>query len=184
MARKTKFTKEYIMDSSIKFIKEKGYEKLTVRELALYIGCSTQPIFKNYINFDTYKEDLKLYLRKDYKNFISKELDKENYLLSISYLYALYALKEPNVFKSLFMTDLAGSRTIDEVLNTDRNIETIKNMTTKYNISLENAKKVYRDVRFYTHGIATQIATKSIILNVIEIKDLIIKNIEINLRGN
>ena len=50
-------------------------------------------------------------------------------------------------------------------------------------ISLEDAKKVYREVRFYTHGIATQLCVNSIKLNDSEIKDLIKNNIEINLRG-
>lgn len=182
MARKTKFTKENIMVSSVEFIKEKGYEKLTVRELAYYIGCSTQPIFKNYQNFEEYKKDLKKYLRVDYEVFINEYLDADDYLYSISCLYALYAIKEPNIFKSLFMADLAGSRTVEEVLNTDRNMLTIKSMINKYNISLEKAKTVYRNVRFFTHGIATQLAIKSIVLNEEELKKLIKNNIDLNLK--
>ena len=82
------------------------------------------------------------------------------------------------------MADLAGSRTVSEVLNTERNKETIIAMTKQYNISLEEANRIYRDVRFYTHGMATQLSVKSIKLSEGEIKDLIKKNIEINLRGN
>ena len=183
MARTTKFSKEDILKKSVEFIKEQGYSKLTVRELAKYIGCSTQPIFKNYANFDKYKEDLKFYLRKDYSSFIYKYVDIKDYLYTISYAYAFYAKKEPNVFFSLFMADLAGSRTVEEVLNTDRNFETINAMVRQYKISLEGAKKIYREVRFYTHGIATQLCVNSIKLTDREIKDLIRSNIEINLRG-
>ena len=183
MARTIKYSKEEILEKSVEFIKEQGYSKLTVRELAKYIGCSTQPIFKNYANFDMYKEDLKVFLRKDYSSFINKYVDKENYLYTISYAYALYAKKEPNIFFSLFMADLAGSRTVNEVLNTDRNIKTIKAMVKQYNLSLEDAKKVYREVRFYTHGIATQLCINSIKLTDSEIKDLIKNNIKINLKG-
>ena len=184
MARIIKFSKEDILEKSVKFIKEKGYSNLTVRELAKYIGCSTQPIFKNYDNFDMYKNDLKIYLRKDYSTFINKYIDIKDYLYTISYAYAFYAKKEPNVFFSLFMADLAGSRTVNEVLNTDRNMETINAMVKQYKISLEDAKKVYREVRFYTHGIATQLCINSIKLTDKEIKDLIRNNIEMNLRGS
>lgn len=183
MARTIKFSKEDILEKSVVFIKEHGYSKLTVRELVKYIGCSTQPIFKNYENFDMYKEDIKVYLRKDYSDFISKYVDINDYLYTISYAYAFYAKKEPNVFFSLFMADLAGSRTVEEVLNTGRNMETINAMVKQYKISLEDAKKVYREVRFYTHGIATQLCVNSIKLTDKEIKDLIRNNIEINLRG-
>lgn len=183
MARKIKYSKEEILEKSVNFIKEYGYSKLTVRELAKFIGCSTQPIFKNYANFDMYKNDLKLHLRKDYTIFINEYIDINDYLYTISYAYALYAKKEPNIFLSLFMTDLAGSRTLNEVLNTDRNRETINAMIKQYNISVEEAEKIYREVRFYTHGIATQLCIKSIELTDKDIQDLIKNNIKMNLRG-
>ncbi len=184
MARKTKYSKEDILKKSVDFIKEHGYSKLTARELAKYIGCSTGPIFKNYANFNMYKKDLKNYLKDEYNKFIFKYVDKTDYLYTISYAYALFAKKKPNIFFSLFMADLAGSRTVNQVLNTDRNKETIIAMTKQYNISLEKAEKVYRDVRFYTHGMATQLCVNSIKLHDNEIKDLIGNNIKINLRGN
>lgn len=184
MARTIKYSKEEILEKSVAYIKKYGYSKLTVRELAKYIGCSTQPIFKNYDNFEMYKQDLKKYLSQDYKNFIFKYVDTNDYLYTISYAYALYAKNEPNVFFSLFMADLAGSRTVREVLDTERNKVTIEAMVKQYNISLEKAEKVYRDVRFYTHGLSTQLCVNSIKLTDEEISKLIKKNIEINLRGN
>ena len=83
MARTIKYSKEDILEKSVDFIKEHGYSKLTARELAKYIGCSTGPIFKNYENFDMYKEDLKFYLRKDYSSFIYKYVDIKDYLYSL-----------------------------------------------------------------------------------------------------
>lgn len=184
MARKIKYSKEEILEKSIEFIKENGYSNLTVRNLAKYIGCSTQPLFKNYENFDLYKDDLKQCLRRDYTSFIEKYIDTNDYLYTISCAYALYAKKEPNIFYSMFMADLAGSRTVKEVLNTERNRKTIDAMIKQYNISSEKAEKVYRDVRFYTHGMATQLCVNSIKLSDKEIKELIRNNIEINLKGD
>jgi AcrR family transcriptional regulator len=183
MAPKVKVSKEDIIKTTIELVREHGADFINARAIASALGCSTQPIFKNYDNFDMYKQDLKLYLRKDYSDFVYKYIDINNYLYTISYAYALYAKNEPNIFFSLFMADLAGSRTVEEVLNTDRNIETINAMVKQYKISLEEAKKIYREVRFYTHGIATQLCVKSIKLTDKEIKDLIKNNIEINLRG-
>lgn len=51
IARTIKYSKEDILGKSVDFIKMYGYSKLTVRELANYIRCSTQPIFKNYANW-------------------------------------------------------------------------------------------------------------------------------------
>ena len=85
----------------------------------------------------------------------------------------LYAKTEPNIFKALFITELAGSRTIEEVLITDRNKETINSMIDEYNLQLKQAEDLYRDVRFYTHGIACQICSQSIIIEDKEIYELI-----------
>ena len=162
MARTESFNKEELLKKGVEFIKEKGIENLNARDLAKYIGCSTQPIFRNYENMQEYKNELKKCMRDDYSNFINKYVDKDNYLFTISYSYVLYAKTEPNIFKALFITELAGSRTIEEVLNTDRNKETINSMIYKYNLQLKQAEDLYRDVRFFTHGLSCQIACNSI----------------------
>lgn len=173
MARKEKFFKDEIMNKSVDFIRKFGIENLNVRSLANYIGCSTQPIFRNYSNMEEFKIDLKNYLRNHYEKFINNYVNTDDYLLTISYAYALYAKKEFNIFRALFITELAGSRTVDEVINTDRNKPTIEAMTTQYSVPLKKAQEVYRDVRFYTHGIATQLCAKSIKLTDDEIYVLI-----------
>lgn len=173
MARRIVFDEKVILEKSADFIKNKGIELLNARELCKYIGCSTQPLFKNFGSMDGLKVKLKEYLHDYYDAFIYKLVDKKDYLFTISYAYALFAYKEPNIFKALFMTDLAGSRTIDEVLNSSWNIETIHSIPVQYNITKKQAENLYRDVRFYTHGLSCQIACNSILVNEEEIKKLI-----------
>ena len=71
------------------------------------------------------------------------------------------------------MSDLAGTRTIDEVLKSSWNIETINSIPRKYQIDSKKAEKLYRDIRFYTHGLSCQIACNSISVTEDEIKKLI-----------
>ena len=173
MSRTIKFSKKDIMEKSLEFIELYGYSKLTVRELAKYIGCSTQPFFRLFNNMEEYKKELKVYLHDYYDLFISKIIKKDDYLFTISYAYTLFALKEPNIFKSLFMSDLAGSRTIEEVLNSSWNLDTINSIPKQYGVSIDDAKSLYRDIRFFTHGLSCQIAIKSIVVNEEEIRKLI-----------
>lgn len=182
MARKEKFTKEDILRKSVLYVREFGIDNLTVRDISKFIGCSTQPIFKFYNNMNDFKIDLKEYLYNDYKIFISNYVDKDDYLMTISYAYAMYGKMESNIFKALFVTELAGSRTTIDVINTKRNKETIMAMVKQYNISLEKAEKVYLDVRFYTHGIASQLCCGSIILSDDEIYRLISNMINLRLK--
>lgn len=173
MARRIVFNKNIILEKTKDFINEKGTNEINARNLCKYIGCSTQPLFKNFGSMEELKIELKKYLHDYYDEFIYKIVNKDDYLYTISYAYALFALKESNIFKALFMTELAGSRTIDEVLTSSWNIETIESIPKQYNITKSQAKKLYRDVRFYTHGLACQLACNSILVTEKEIKKLI-----------
>lgn len=173
MSRKTVFNKEYILEKTYAFIKEEGIYKMNARDLCKFIGCSTQPLFKNFNSMEGLKKELKKYLHDYYDEFISKIVNKEDYLYTISIAYALFAFREPNIFKALFMSDLAGTRTIDEVLKSSWNIETINSIPRKYQINSKKAEKLYRDIRFYTHGLSCQIACNSISVTEDEIKKLI-----------
>ena len=173
MARKERFNKEMVIKEGARFIKENGIEKLNVRELGKFIGCSTQPIYRSCGNMEEYKKEIRAELRKYYKEFIEKIVDRENYLLTISYAYALFAKKEPNIFRALFITDLAGSRTIKQVIETQRNKDVIEAMKKQYNMKNIEAEEIFRDIRFYTHGIATQLCCESIKLKEEQIYKLI-----------
>ena len=173
MGRKTMFNEKIILEKSKEFIKENGVDALNARNLCKYIGCSTQPLFRNFNNMEGLKKELKIHLHNFYDEFIEKIVDKEDYLFTISYAYALFALKNPKIFKALFMSELAGTRTIKEVLNSSWNIETIDSIPKQYNLTKKQSEKLYRDVRFYTHGLACQIACNSISVADAEIKKLI-----------
>ena len=152
MARKVEYDKEMFLIKAKDYINEFGIELLNSRDLCKYIGCSTQPLFRNFNNMDNFKND---------------------YLYTISYAYASFAYNESKIFKALFMSELAGSRTIDEVLSSSWNVKTISSIPKQYSLTLEQAKTLYRDVRFYTHGLSCQIACKSIVVTDEEIKSLI-----------
>lgn len=183
MSRKVCFSKEYLLQKSVDYIEQNGIDKFNIRDLSKFVGCSTQPFFKYYNSMEEFKVDLKKYLHLNYESFINKYIDKKHYLYTISYAYALYAKYKSNCFKALFITDLAGERTIEEVLTTDRNIETITALEEEYSITNEKARNVYRDVRFYTHGIATQLCIKSIKIDDDKLSELIKNNIELNIKG-
>lgn len=173
MARKNVFDKEKILSKAKDYLMKNDIETLNARSLCSYIGCSTQPLFKYFANMSELKSELKDYLHDYYNSFVEQRLNKEDYLYSISNAYATFSFENSNLFKALFMSDLAGTRTISEVLSSAQNQETIAFIEDTYNFSKKQANELYRDTRLYVHGLSCQIATNSISVSQKEISFLI-----------
>ena len=76
MARKTSFDSVYILEKTSDFVKEYGVDALNARDLCKFIGCSTQPLFKNFTSMEGLKKSLKKYLHDYYDEFIDKIVEK------------------------------------------------------------------------------------------------------------
>ena len=56
MPKKTTTTKEAIVEGAFQLVREKGHEFLTARNLAAFLGCSTQPVMYQFPNLELLKE--------------------------------------------------------------------------------------------------------------------------------
>ena len=100
MPRKPTTTKEAIIEGSFQLIREKGHESLTARNLAAFLGCSTQPIMYQFPNLDTLR-DL-VYQKADafHSEYILSGAD----LLEMGLRYIRFAQEEPHLFRFLFQS--------------------------------------------------------------------------------
>lgn len=178
MPPKTRITKELILQKSFEIAKNEGVEYLNVRYLAKKMECSTMPIFKVFSNVAELKAELQNAIENYYDDFISAYIDKNDYLFTISFAYINFALKERNLFGALFVNEFIETRSVSEVIHSPWNRETIECTTKKYHISVEESEVLYRDIRFYTHGIAAQIYGGNIVLSEDEIQELLKNAIE------
>lgn len=183
MAKNIVFTKEQILKRTSKFVRIKGIDALNARSLCKYIGCSTQPLFRNFESMEDLKKELRKYLYGYYNDFIGTMVDPKDYLSTMAYAYVLFAYRESNIFDVLFMNDLAGSRTIYEVLVSNYDKSIIESIPAQYGLTKKQAEKLYRDVRFYIHGLSCQIACHSIVISEQEIKGLIKNVIKVLKKG-
>ena len=81
MARLVKFYKQDLIERTIDYIRKNGVENLTARNLCRFIGCSTQPIFRNFGSMNKLKEEVKEYLKNYYHDFINETINKDAYFL-------------------------------------------------------------------------------------------------------
>ena len=181
MARLVEFKKEELLEKTIDYIRKNGTKKMTARNLCHFIGCSTQPLYKNFGNMHTLNETIKEYLKNYYDNFMNNIINKNAYLYTSNYSYTLFALEEPNLFEALFMNNLNKTRTIEDALKNEYDIEVIESIPMQYHLSRKQSERLYRDVKIYTYGLSCQIVYNGLLLKKEDI-GILIKNAISNLK--
>ena len=56
MPKKPTTTRDAMIEGAFQLIREKGHESLTARNLAAFLGCSTQPIMYQFPNLDMLRD--------------------------------------------------------------------------------------------------------------------------------
>ena len=161
MARKTTISKEVILEAALKMLIRDGYASVNVKTLAAEIGCSTQPIVWHFENMDGLRKALAEYAMQ----YAAKKAasNHENKLESFEFLgrsYVKMALKEPNLFKFLYLGERPIAKPYDlKSFGKARNIELIGMIAERTGLNEEQVIRFVRNTIIYSHGIATMLAT-------------------------
>jgi AcrR family transcriptional regulator len=162
---KQKITKEMILEATFQITREKGFESVNARSLAKVIGCSTQPIFSQYVTMSDLKKDFYGYLGKYFDEYALSRAQGENFSHEIGRAYIAFARNESNLFQVLFMSECFGLNGFSDMFADEGNLEAAGVVSRNLGISLEAAKNLYMKTWIFLHGIASLIATKSINLS-------------------
>lgn len=161
MARKTTISKEVILEAALKMLIRDGYTSVNVKTLASEIGCSTQPIVWHFENM----EGLRLALSEYAMVYAAKKAASgfENKLESFEFLgrsYVKMALKEPNLFKFLYLGENPMGKPYNlKDIGRIRNKEMINMISGQTGLNEEQVIRFVRNTVVYSHGIATMLAT-------------------------
>lgn len=172
MPPKIKVDKKDVLSAALSITRERGIKDINARSLAARLNCSTNPIFRIYDNMEELKNDLIDEIYKYYREFTNKyTFDDE--LFRTSYAYIEFARHERHLFETIYISDVGGRRTLSEILQSTYNQQIISKMQKQYSISEDKAQQIFRDVRFYSHGIAAQVLVDSILISEEEVKELL-----------
>lgn len=173
MPPKKRITRELILKKAFDMVHEEGIDSLNARALAKKLNCSTMPIFQSFQDMRDLKMEVKRWIDEYYSAFLNRYVQKEDYLFTISFAYINFARMEHHFFGALFVNPLLDSRTVREVIDSPWNRETIKCTAEQFGISIRESEELYRDIRFYAHGIATQLYGGNMTLGEEEIQGLL-----------
>lgn len=162
MPPKAKFTREQITKAALEIVRTDNFENLTARALAKKLGSSSCPIFTVFKNMEEVQQAVLEAVRDVYKGYVTKGLSESPAFKGVGTQYILFAIKEPRLFQILFMREKEEPLEIDNVLPAieESYDQILGSITAEYQIAEKDAKKLYRHLWIYTHGIASLCATK------------------------
>ncbi len=162
MGRKTKITKEMILEAAYALLDESGIGAVGIKSIAARLGCSTQPVSWHFGSMPELKKELfhyaatRLYAPLE-EAMQGKEAIEAFYISGKHYLTC--ACEHPHVFRFVNVDDT--TETIGKQMYSDNSIfniqfdeEAFRMLTDQYDVPKEEISRAVRDTVIYTHGLA------------------------------
>ena len=157
MPKKTTTTKEAIVEGAFQLVREKGHEFLTARNLAAFLGCSTQPVMYQFPNLELLKEQA--YQRAD--AFHTAYLLEGEDLLEIGLRYIRFAQDEPRLFRFLFQTNRFSGLSLEDLVRSPETAGIMAVLGSEGGMDPEAAAAFFEPLAAVVHGYASLIANNA-----------------------
>lgn len=170
----TKITKEMILNTAFEIAREKGFEKISNRELAKKMNCSIRPIYYQFKNVEELNKELYKKIERYFYEFLIDNMIKDVPLYKqIGINYIKFAIAENNLFKFLFMTEIKDEPSAFITTDEKGFEEVVKAIKISTKLSDKDIKSFHIKMWIFAHGIATLSATKSVKFTDEQIQDLL-----------
>lgn len=175
MPPKAKFCREEIAQAGLEIVRSEGEENMTARALGKRLGSSACPIFTVFESMEDVQAEVLKAAKAVYSEYINKGLQEEPSFKGVGRQYILFAIEEPNLFRMLFMHAQKQHPSISTVLPMiEDNYESIlRSVMESYNLTEDKAKRLYKHLWIYSHGIAVLCATNMCVFSTDEITEMI-----------
>lgn len=154
MPAKKQVTREKILASAMKLLKEQGSEAVTIQKLARELGCSTQPVYLSFTGMEELRGALIPLAVAEFRAYMA---DGEGPVRLYDPRYLQFAREEPRLFRFLFMRPGAFSEIRQALLPMIE--ESVAELTETYHIDSQQADILHDQLWMHAHGIAAMIAT-------------------------
>ena len=154
MPRKPATTKEAMIEGAFNLIREQGHEALTVRNLAAYLNCSTQPIMYQFPDTETLRE--LTYQKAD--AFHTEYILAAKDLLELGIRYIRFAEEEPRLFRFLFQSGRFSGLSLEDLIRAPEAADVIAAVSAEAELTAEEAVAFFEPLVAVVHGYASLIA--------------------------
>ena len=146
-----------MIEGAFRLVREQGHERLTARNLAAFLGCSTQPVMYQFPDLDTLRETV--YRRAD--AFHSEYILADEDLIGIGLRYIRFAREEPRLFRFLFQSGHFSGTSLADLVRAPEAAGLIAAVTSQAGMSAEDAAAFFEPLAAIVHGYASLIANNA-----------------------
>ena len=157
MPKKPTTTKEAMIEGAFRLVREQGHEALTARNLASFLGCSTQPIMYQFPNMELLR-DL-TYQKAD--EFHSEYILNARDFLEVGLRYVQFAEEEPQLFKFLFQSGRFSGLSLEDLIRAPETAGVLTAVSAEEELSPEDAVAFFEPLAAVVHGYASLIANNA-----------------------
>ena len=157
MPKKPTTTKGAMIEGAFRLVREQGHEALTARNLASFLGCSTQPIMYQFPNMELLR-DL-TYQKAD--EFHSEYILNARDFLEIGLRYVQFAEEEPQLFKFLFQSGRFSGLSLEDLIRAPETAGVLTAVSVEEELSPEDAVAFFEPLAAVVHGYASLIANNA-----------------------
>ena len=165
MPPRPQVTKEQLIEAALNIAREKGFEKVTAREVGKSLGMSSRPVFTYYSGMQELKADVYKAAYSIYVNTVEQGLTDKYPFRSSGRQTIKFVKEEPELFKLLcypYNEDPDPSSTIGSFTFFEQNFKLIRpTIEREYELKGDDAKCFFRNVWLFTLGIAMLIISGS-----------------------
>jgi len=157
---KVRVTRQAILDAALQLVRQKGPDALNARSLAGSLGCSVQPVFREFSSMQALRTAVVQSAQQLFDAEMLAALGGSDGFLGMGMTYIGFAAREKKLFELLFMNGGFGGASASQVAGTtqgdDEVLAALQGMT---GLDAARAQRLYTGIWFTTHGIASLVAT-------------------------
>lgn len=149
MAKRTRYTRESIINTSIEIIRSEGADALSARSICKRLGCSVAPIFWVFKNMDELLGEVRKTAQKLFNDYVADSVNYVPAFKEFGLRLIRFSREEPNLFHFIFL-----EKASEDSFATDIVSATLKMNEPHFDITPEQSGIIFKHVWPFACGLA------------------------------
>lgn len=162
MPPKAKITRDMILETGLRLIRQEGTDALNVRRIAAELQCSTQPVMYHFPKTEELKQELYTAADAYHSEYLMQsDPEEDDPMLTIGLRYIRFAAEERELFRFLMQSEHFRSRRMQDMTNMPELAPILEILQAEARITAEQSRQAFSALFYAAHGMASLLANNT-----------------------